>query len=78
MTQPPWVKSTYCESSTCVEVQFTRSSKCDHATCVEVAATPDEVLMRDGKDPDGAVLAFDPASWRAFVDGLRAGELVSS
>jgi len=32
---------------------------------------PEAVLVRDSKDPDGARLRFNPARWRAFVEGLR-------
>jgi len=39
--------------------------------CVEVAMLPEAVLVRDSKDPDGARLRFNPARWRAFVEGLR-------
>ncbi|MEU7571780.1 DUF397 domain-containing protein [Micromonospora sp. NPDC049240] len=37
--------------------------------CVEVADNlPGVVGVRDSKDPIGPALAFEPASWRAFVD----------
>ncbi|MGC4891437.1 DUF397 domain-containing protein [Micromonospora sp. DT227] len=36
--------------------------------CVEVADNlPGVVGVRDSKDPTGPTLAFEPASWRAFV-----------
>ncbi|MFI6129799.1 DUF397 domain-containing protein [Micromonospora sp. NPDC051141] len=36
--------------------------------CVEVADNlPGVVGVRDSKDPTGPALAFEPASWRAFV-----------
>ncbi|RKR89126.1 uncharacterized protein DUF397 [Micromonospora pisi] len=36
--------------------------------CVEVADNlPGRVLVRDSKDRDGGMLAFGPATWRAFV-----------
>ena len=36
--------------------------------CVEVADNlPGVVGVRDSKDPAGPALAFEPASWRAFV-----------
>ena len=41
--------------------------------CVEVAGNlPGVVGVRDSKDRGGPVLAFTPAAWRAFVDGLPA------
>ncbi|MDM4720501.1 DUF397 domain-containing protein [Micromonospora sp. WMMA1363] len=37
--------------------------------CVEVADNlPAVVAVRDSKDPAGPVLAFDPETWRSFVD----------
>ena len=45
------------------------------ASCVEVAAVPSRVLVRDSKDPDGPVLAVDPAAWRAFLRRLPADRL---
>jgi uncharacterized protein DUF397 len=32
------------------------------------------ILMRDGKNPDGPVLAFTEAEWRAFIAGVKDGE----
>jgi Domain of unknown function (DUF397) len=40
--------------------------------CVEVARNlPGVVAVRDSKDPAGPALAFTPATWRAFVAGLK-------
>lgn len=44
-----------------------------NANCVEVARLPRQVAVRDSKDPDGPVLAVDPAAWSAFVGEIRAG-----
>lgn len=38
--------------------------------CVEVAA-PGPVLVRDSKDPHGAVLEFHPEAWRHFAEQTR-------
>jgi hypothetical protein len=55
--------------------QWRRSTYCANGACVEVAARPDAVLVRDGKLVDDSPrLAFDPAAWRRFVDGIRAGD----
>jgi hypothetical protein len=44
-----------------------------HGHCVEVAVGPDEALMvRDSKDPDGAVLAFTPSKWEGFIAGINS------
>ena len=31
-------------------------------------------VIRDSKDPNGPVIALDPAEWRAFVDGIKDGD----
>ena len=44
--------------------------------CVEVARNLTGVLaVRDSKDPDGPVLVFTLAEWRAFTAGVADGEL---
>lgn len=54
----------------------TRSVAADN--CVEVATLKDgRRLVRDSKDPEGAVLAFTPNEWRAFVDGAKEGKFDS-
>jgi hypothetical protein len=45
--------------------------------CVEVRRYDGNVQVRDSKDPDGPVLTFPPAVWRAFVDAVAKGELTS-
>ncbi|WFE61821.1 DUF397 domain-containing protein [Micromonospora sp. WMMD714] len=42
----------------------------DGGNCVEVAESISGVLVRDSKDPDGPVLAFDPHVWLAFIGGM--------
>ena len=51
-----------------------KSGRCDSAACVEVAVTDGAVGVRDGKDPNGAVLWFSPEEWTAFVQGVRHGD----
>lgn len=41
--------------------------------CVEVAGLGRGVAVRDSKDPDGGVLAFDRAVFAAFVRTVRSG-----
>lgn len=43
--------------------------------CVEVAHDRVTVGVRDTKDRTGGTLVFSAAGWRAFLDGLREGEL---
>ncbi|WP_405101746.1 DUF397 domain-containing protein [Micromonospora sp. NBC_01412] len=39
--------------------------------CVEVADLRDGVAVRDSKDPNGPVLAFDANGWHGFIDSLK-------
>jgi hypothetical protein len=41
------------------------------ASCVEVKSTGDAFLVRDTKNPDGAVLEFTNPEWMAFVAGVH-------
>ncbi|MFG2904349.1 DUF397 domain-containing protein [Kitasatospora sp. NPDC048286] len=53
MAELAWFKSSY--------------STNEGAQCIEVAETPGVVHIRDSKDKSGPQLAFEPASWDAFV-----------
>lgn len=58
--EPQWVKSSLSYST---------------GECVAVADLPDgKVGVRHSKDPDGPVLQFTPAEWRAFLAGAHLGE----
>ncbi|OKI57858.1 DUF397 domain-containing protein [Micromonospora sp. CB01531] len=49
-----------------------KSSRSGNGECVEVADNvPGVVGVRDSKDPTGPVLAFDPRTWRAFVEHVK-------
>jgi hypothetical protein len=37
------------------------------ANCVEVALAHETVGVRDSKNPDGPMLVFPDAAWRAFI-----------
>jgi hypothetical protein len=41
--------------------------------CVEVAFTPENVAMRDSKNPHGPVLNFTWSDWRSFHASTRSG-----
>lgn len=41
--------------------------------CVEVAWRL-EILVRNSKKSDGAVVAFTEAEWAAFIEGVKKGE----
>ena len=55
--------------------RWRRSSRCANATCVEVAVVPEAAYVRDGKNPDGAVLRFEAGAWHAFISALRTERL---
>ena len=40
--------------------------------CAQVATVPSAVLVRDSKDPRGAVLTFGREAWEAFAAVLKA------
>lgn len=42
--------------------------------CVEVAYSGGEVRVRDTKNRAAAMVSVKPEDWRAFVDGVKAGE----
>jgi Domain of unknown function (DUF397) len=46
--------------------------------CVETAVADDRCLVRDSKDPSGAVLAFTPREWDAFTRRIKNCELDGS
>ncbi len=51
-------------------VWHTSSYSTNNGACVQVAPTPDRVLVRDSKDPDGPALAVPTPAWRAFLTTL--------
>jgi Domain of unknown function (DUF397) len=55
-------------------VQWRRSSRCANNACVEVAKIGEAYLVRNSKDPQGAVLSFSEGEWKAFAAGVAAGD----
>lgn len=55
-----WFKSSYSSDGT--------------GNCVEAANLAIETAVRDSKDKEGSALVFPRSSWRAFVQGVSAGE----
>lgn len=56
------------------DLNWFKSSRSTEAYCVEVAKTPDVVLCRDSKDPDGPRLTFPPDAFAAFLGGVQRGD----
>lgn len=58
-----------------LSLRWVKSSASGADGCVQIALTgSDLVLVRDSKDPDGAVLTFDAQEWDAFLAGAKSGE----
>ncbi|MFJ3220916.1 DUF397 domain-containing protein [Kitasatospora sp. NPDC086801] len=60
-TELAWFKSSY--------------SGNEGGECVEVAETTEVIHVRDSKDKSGPQLAFEPASWQAFVAFAATAEV---
>jgi len=62
LTDAVWQKSSYSGST--------------GGNCVEVARNlPGVVAVRDSKNPEGGALVFGRKEWKAFVAGIRDGQL---
>jgi len=51
-----------------------RSFACEDAACVEVCVTPEGVMVRSSTAPDGLVLHFTTAAWKAFLAEATSGQ----
>ncbi len=81
LSQAVWRKSRRSNAQgACVEVAvvWRKSSRSNgQGACVEVArGLPGVVAVRDSKHPDGPKLIFTPGEWRAFLAGVRSGDVV--
>jgi hypothetical protein len=56
------------------KVHWRKSARCGSSACVEVAKVDEAYLIRDSKDPRGTVLSFTEHEWKAFVEGVAAGD----
>jgi hypothetical protein len=52
-------------------------SSSHNGQCVEIASAAGKIAIRDSKDPDGSILVYTPAEFKAFLDGARNGEFDS-
>jgi hypothetical protein len=57
MSSATWRKSSY--------------SGANGGNCVEIAAAAHTVAVRDSKDPEGAMLAFELKDWQRFADRVK-------
>jgi Domain of unknown function (DUF397) len=58
MPEPDWMRSSFCETGSCVEVAF----------------VGDNVALRDSKELDGPILQFSRSEWVEFLDGARKSD----
>jgi hypothetical protein len=54
--------------------RWRKSSRSSSGACVEVAPRPEAILVRDSKNPQGAVLTFGRDTFAAFIAAVAAGE----
>ncbi len=55
--------------------KFKKSSFCwPLPGCVEARVENKMVLVKDSKNPNGAVLSFNSKEWDAFILAVKAGE----
>ena len=67
LSRARWRKSSYSNGTggSCVEI----------ALLTAVPGTPDEIAVRDSKDPHGPALTFTARHWRDFIAAITAHEL---
>ncbi|WP_435830244.1 DUF397 domain-containing protein [Saccharopolyspora shandongensis] len=53
------------------ELNWRKSTYTDNYNCVEVALTSDAAAVRDSKNPDGGILAFNAQTWHSFLSAVR-------
>ena len=48
-----------------------KSTRSGNGNCLETAPVPDGIAVRDSFSPAGAILAFTPGAWTAFLTALK-------
>jgi hypothetical protein len=69
----PWL--TVMDGPVAASAGVTAPAAVSGGECVEVADLPNGRAVRDSKHPQGPILVFTTNAWRAFVQGIEAGEL---
>jgi len=49
-------------------------SSSHNGECVEIASAAGNIVMRDSKDPNGPILVYTRAEFKAFLGGARNGD----
>ncbi|GAB7047635.1 DUF397 domain-containing protein [Catenuloplanes indicus] len=60
-----------------LDLQWQKSSFCGSSACIEIATADQSRLMRDSKDKNSPILAFDAVAWGSFIAGVKADRLGS-
>lgn len=72
-----WRKSTF-SADQCVEVGIFKTSTLSatqgESRCVEVGADEDHILVRHSKNHDAGTIPYTYPEWKAFIEGVKAGE----
>jgi len=55
--------------------EWVKSSRCDSVTCVEVKVAGQGVCLRNSDRPNGIQLAFSGRSWSRFLQGVKLGTI---
>lgn len=50
------------------------SHSSESANCVEILEQPDQVWLRDSKDPNGPFLTVSTQAWTDLILGIKDGE----
>ena len=56
-------------------IAWHKSTASNSGGCVEVAIVDRLVLIRDSKNPDGAVLRLSPPAWSSFLACVPASDV---
>jgi hypothetical protein len=62
------------EAGWSVQPAWRTASFCASGECVEVAQGDDLIILRDSTRPQGSMLHYGAAEWRAFIGTVKAGE----
>jgi Domain of unknown function (DUF397) len=68
-----WQRGTKCDNAACAEVAWATSTKCETGACVEAHEADGMIGVRNSQIP-GEIVWFDRDEWRAFREGILAGE----
>ena len=62
------------EAGSTTQTSWRTASLCTGGECIEVAQRDDAIILRDSKQPHGAVLNCAVGEWRSFINGIKTGQ----